>query len=148
MYALGTTALGLGAVLVAAEENNAALGWTGILVSLIGPSAGHIYAGESGHAVKASLLRTGGFVTFVAGAISASSVADCIDYCEGSGDGEGLMLLGGAVVVGATLYDFWDAARAARRTNEKQQRAYLVGPTMMSQTAGGLAPGLALSGSF
>ena len=43
-------------------------------LTLIGPSAGHIYAGEGTHAVKASLLRAGGVVIFAddSGALAAA----------------------------------------------------------------------------
>jgi len=145
---IGTTALGFGAMMVAAEERNDALAWAGIAGVLVGPSAGHIYAGENGHAVKMSLLRTGGLVVFAVGALSASSRPSCPQYCSYDDDnGEAAMWLGGALVVGATLYDFWDAGRAVRRFNDKQQHSYMVAPTMLSSPAGA-TPGVALAGQF
>lgn len=147
--AIGTTALGLGMIAAAAEDGNDGLGFAGLAVGLIGPSAGHIYAGENGHALRMSLLRAAGFATLIYGIIESESAYDCIDYCyeDTRNDGETAMWVGGAVLVGATLYDFYDAGRAARRFNEKQQRSYMVAPTMMS-SGGRTSPGFALSGQF
>lgn len=142
---IGATALGIGMFAAAADRDNEDLGWASIAVTLVGPSAGHIYAGEGGHALKMSLLRAAGFATFVYGALEDSSY-ECYDsYCENNDDGETAMWIGGAVVVGATLYDLYDAGRAAKRTNAKHQ--VMVAPTMMS-AAGGVTPGVALGGSF
>ncbi|MDB4962731.1 MAG: hypothetical protein JWP01_2730 [Myxococcales bacterium] len=148
--AIGATAAGLAATYVAVEEDNENLGVAGIALALIGPSAGHFYAGENGRAVKMSLLRTGGLLMMVYGAEQASNYAyDCQYDCNynDNNDGETAMLVGGAIILGATLYDFYDAGRAARRTNEKAARALTVAPTMMS-SQGVRSPGVALSGQF
>jgi hypothetical protein len=144
---IGATAAGLGAMYLAAQDHNENLAIAGLAVTLIGPSAGHLYAGENGHAVKMSLLRTGGLVMMIYGGSQDNTAYDCIDYCQKK-DGQTAILVGGAVILGATLYDFYDAGRAARRTNEKAARALTVGPTMMSSSGGRSSPGVALSGSF
>ncbi len=149
LLAAGATGLGLLTFFAAADDNNEELALVGAGLTLIGPSAGHIYAGENGHAVKMSLLRTGGLLTFIYGAVKATA-GDCIDYCQETtnGEGEAAMYLGGAVLVVGTLYDLYDSGRAARRFNEKAARTLTVGPTMMSSAKGGTSPGVALSGSF
>jgi len=149
--AVGVTGLGLVAILGGADDNNEELALAGLGMMLIGPSAGHIYAGENGHALKMTLLRTGGFLTFLWGAVKQTSSYDCIDYCyEDTSDNEGetAMYLGGAVFVLGTLYDIYDSGRAARRYNTKAARALTLGPTMMSAAQGQTSPGVALSGSF
>jgi len=149
LLAVGATGLGLLAVFGGADDNNEELALAGAALTLIGPSAGHIYAGENGHAVKMTLLRTAGLLTFAWGAVE-STQGDCIDYCyeDDSSEGETAMYLGGAVFVIGTLYDLYDSGRAARRYNEKAARALTLGPTMMSSARGGTSPGVALSGSF
>ena len=149
--AVGVTGLGLVAIFAGADDNNEELALAGLGMTLIGPSAGHIYAGENGHALKMTLLRTGGLLTFIWGAVKQNSSYDCIDYCyEDTSDNEGetAMYVGGAVFVLGTLYDIYDSGRAARRYNEKAARALTVGPTMMSAANGGTSPGVALSGRF
>ncbi len=149
LLAVGATGLGLLTFFAAADDNNEELALVGAGLTLIGPSAGHIYAGENGHAVKMSLLRTGALLTFIYGAVK-SSEGDCIDYCyeNDNDEGEAAMYLGGAVFIAGTLYDLYDSGRAARRFNEKAARTLTVGPTMMSSAKGGTSPGVALSGSF
>ncbi len=149
--AVGVTGLGLVAIFAGADDNNEELALAGVGMTLIGPSAGHIYAGENGHALKMTLLRTGGLLTFIWGAVKQDSSYDCIDYCyEDTSDNEGetAMYVGGAVFVLGTLYDIYDSGRAARRYNERAARALTVGPTMMSAANGGTSPGVALSGRF
>ncbi|MBA3457885.1 MAG: hypothetical protein H0T42_32685 [Deltaproteobacteria bacterium] len=153
LLAVGATGLGLLTMFAGADDENEELVLLGLGMTLIGPSAGHIYAGEKGHAVKMTLLRAGGLATFVWGAVKQSESAyDCIDYCyeedNDSSEGEAAMYIGGAVFVVGTLYDLYDSGRAARRYNEKAARALTVGPTMMSSAKGGQSPGVALSGNF
>lgn len=149
LLAVGATGLGLLTFFAAADDNNGELALVGAGLTLIGPSAGHIYAGENGRAVKMTLLRTGGLLTFIYGAVK-STQGDCIDYCyeTNNDEGEAIMYLGGAVFVAGVLYDLYDSGRAARRFNEKAARTLTVGPTMMSSAKGGPSPGVALSGTF
>lgn len=148
LLAVGATGLGLLAVYAGADDNNGELALAGAALTLVGPSAGHIYAGENAHAVKMTLLRTGALLTFAYGA-AKSTEGDCIDYCydNNNSDGDAAMYLGGAVFVIGTLYDLYDSGSAARRFNEKAAKLTL-GPTMMSSAKGGSSPGVALSGSF
>jgi len=149
LLSVGVTGLGFVGMLAGAKENNEELAWASLGLTLIGPSAGHIYAGEGGRALKMTLLRTAGLVTFVWGAVE-STEGDCYDYCyeNNNEEAEVAMYVGGAVVLISTLYDFYDSARAATRYNEKAARALTLGPTMMSSAKGGTSPGVALSGSF
>ena len=150
LWAVGTTVAGVVAIGAAFDEQSEGLLLLGTGLALVGPSAGHIYAGEGGHALKASLLRAGGLLVFTLGAIEYDSY-DCYDayYCEDSNDGEAAMWIGGLIVAGSTLYDLYDAGRAVRRYNDRQRKAaYQFSPTMMSKAGGGFTPGVGVTGSF
>lgn len=150
LWAIGTTVAGIATIGAAFDEESEGLLLLGAGLTLVGPSAGHIYAGEGSHAVKASLLRAGGVVVFTLGAIENGNY-ECYDayYCEDDDDGETAMWIGGLVVVASTLYDFYDAGRAVNRYNDRRRKAaYQVAPTMMSKAGGGFTPGVGVSGSF
>ncbi|GEM_PF-5155308 len=154
LWAVGTTVAGIAAIGAAFDEESEGLLLLGAGLTLIGPSAGHIYAGEGTHAVKASLLRAGGVVVFSLGAVAnANATSDCYDayYCEdNNSDGEAAMWIGGLIVVGSTLYDLYDAGRAVNRYNDRKRKAasYQFSPTMMSKAGGGVTPGVGVTGSF
>lgn len=154
LWSLGTTLAGVVMIGAAFEEESGGLLLAGAGLTLVGPSAGHIYAGETSHAIKASLLRAGGVIVFTLGAIEYDeSQYDCYDYyaCEESSEGEAAMWIGGLIVVGSALYDFYDSSRAVRRYNDKRRKAayqYQFSPTMMSTRGGGYTPGVGVTGSF
>jgi hypothetical protein len=117
---------------------------------LIGPSAGHLYAGETSHAVKMSALRIGALATFLLGLVPVISANDsrCGD-CGPQPSNDNLLpklalAAGGVGLVVATLYDLADAPRAARRAN---LRAFQLVPTAVP-TSTGMAPGAVLAGRF
>jgi hypothetical protein len=153
MLSLGTTAAGF-ALLAAAgkQDDGGGMGTLGVLALMIGPSAGHIYAGETGHAVGMSLVRGGAAVVFIAGVLKATMVygaSDCIDWCDSTNnrdDGATMMWVGGLSFVAATVYDIVDAPRAARRRNNKT-RQWQVNP-MMVGTSNAKTPGMGFAGRF
>jgi hypothetical protein len=154
MLSLGTTAAGLALLAAAGKQENGGGGTAtlGLLALLIGPSAGHIYAGETGHAVGMSLLRGAALVAFVAGVLKQTMVygADCIDCSDYHGsdsdNGATLMWVGGLSFIAATVYDIIDSPRAARRRNAKE-RSYMVQP-MFVQSPAGAVPALGFGGKF
>lgn len=153
LWSVGTTVAGVAAIAAAFDKESEGLLLVGAGLTLIGPSAGHIYAGEGSHALKASLLRAGGVLIFTLGAIAYDErYNDCYyDSCyyEENNDGETAMWIGGLIVVGSTLYDFYDAGRAANRYNDRKRKAmYQFSPTMMSTRGGGYTPGVGVTGSF
>lgn len=151
MLSIGTTAAGF-ALLAASgkqgSDDGAGMGMLGALALMVGPSAGHIYAGEAGHAVGMSLVRSGAALVFLVGALKATmSYSDCWE-CDGSRDnGAGLMWTGGLAFVAATVYDIIDAPRAARRRNNKT-RQWQVNPMMVGAMSNARTPGMGLSGTF
>jgi len=126
-----------------------ALAGAGVLV--IGPSAGHAYAGEWGTAGVLALGRVGGVALATYGVIGMIGCIECDDTVEqdddDSGAAVGLLLLGTAVYVGTTVYTIIDAPRAARRTNRRAAARMMVSPTIIT-TPSGRATGLALVGAF
>lgn len=154
ILALGTTLGGFALMGAGADRGNDHVMVAGMAMVLIGPSAGHFYAGETSHAVKMSLLRTGGALVLGMGLVASLTTEDvsagapcptdsvsCTTTTHGHGDRrtpERMMWLGGGVLVAATLYDLWDAHNAARRTNEKAQRAWTIAP-MIAPGAGGFS---------
>jgi hypothetical protein len=157
MLSLGTTALGLALIAGAANDNHGdGMATLGLITLMVGPSAGHFYAGETGHAVGTSLLRGGAFLAFVVGVIKATSVAavgaDCFDCSSGSSyerdrrDGERLMWIGGLSFVALSIYDIIDGPRAVRRRNERG-RGFMMAPAMVAAPSGPV-PAVGLSGRF
>jgi hypothetical protein len=160
LLAIGATALGYVALGGSGGDDNAALGFIGVAGALVGPSAGHIYAGENGHALKMSLLRTGAIAAVVAGMIRVMSSAvddsDCLSDCSGDRawhdyqrNGEVMIYAGGITFVAATIYDIVDASRAARRYNDKHKaRPWQVAPSLARDAGGGVSPAFVVSGRW
>ena len=122
---LGSAGL-LGAGVASAGNGHVAMLGVGALASVVGPSIGHIYAGE---------YLTAGLVTRVVGmaafALGASVIVNCDD--EGCDTVPGtLMLVGAGVYLAGAIYDIATAPRAARRWNAKHHvwvMPTVVGPT-------------------
>lgn len=138
--AVGTTLGGLAVVAATVKYNLGATGWIGVTGLLVGPSAGHIYAGAWGHALGMTALRTAGALVMTVGLIEATTV-----YSDGPQpdhrNGKAMFVVGGAAYLIGTLYDLYDARGAVRRENA---RALAVVP--MASTQGGY--GLAVAGRF
>jgi hypothetical protein len=149
---LGTGA-GFGMMVAGARWELSGLSLAGFAATLIGPSAGHFYAGEAGRGLVHTGLRAGAVATVVAGA--TWGFFDCLDLygedtCEFS-PGATALIIGGVVLgAGSTIYSLYDAPRAARRHNARARRLMLVPApmTVQSSGAGSAGFGLHLGGSF
>lgn len=130
MLGAGLIATGIG-IGLQGDQDSLATGLTvaGATTLLVAPSFGHVYAGEGGHALKMSLLRTGVLVggTAVGAGLAFALGRDCTELCQGysvfvlAGFGVGAA---GAAVLGA--YDIFDAHRAADRHNERERTIAIV----------------------
>jgi hypothetical protein len=150
------TALALGGTLVgwvmilSAREGNEGLALAGLAVATIGPSAGHFYAGETGHALGTSLLRTAAVGAFFAGLVSLFEESECDfeDVCKDDSGKAAALLWGGLISFSVlTAYDLMDAGAAARRTNNRHQRTLMFTPTLLPTHAGPV-PAVSLTGRF
>jgi len=160
LLSIGATLGGLAVMSAGAQRESGEVFLTGAALMVIGPSAGHFYAGETGHGVKMSLLRTGAALVFGVGVISQiTGVCDVAvgENGEGGGcghsrtdreTGEKLLWIGGGAFVAATLYDFWDAHNAAHRANVRAARRYTIAPSIMGSASGTRVPGIVLAGQF
>ncbi len=158
LLAIGTTLGGFALSYAGARNGSDDVIAGGALMMLVGPSVGHFYAGETGHGVKMSLLRTGGALVLGMGLVAGMNTASgaACDGCKVQPHGhddddttaERMVWLGAGTLVVATLYDFWDAHRAAGRANEKAARTWSLAPSMMTGASGTTIPALTLGGSF
>lgn len=125
-------------------------GWALATASyVVGPSAGHLYAGEASHAAGFSALRLGlggaGLALMADGLVEHM---DCEEYgSDGSGCG-GLEIAAGitlfATSTALVFYDIVDAPRAARRAPGRAPAVALL-PAVLADGRGGRTPGLALA---
>lgn len=148
LIAFGGMAVGSLTLAAAAKSDNAGLFWLGVAGLTIGPSAGHVYAGEAGRAAKTTLVRAVSLLPFGFGLLVLT--ANCYDGppCNrNDGAAEALMVLGGVLFAGTTLYDVIDSPAAARRANRRQERAWRLAPTVVPASTG-IAPALSVIGRF
>lgn len=153
LLALGSTfaPVGAGVGMILAGDGDVDL--AGALLigagALIGPSLGHFYANEWGRGLATVGLRAlgalGGFgltglgFVFAFGQMPAAGVACLV----------GAAALG-LTTLGLAIYDFVDAADAARRYNRKQRvrRRLAIAPTLSKTASGRQRYGVALTGTF
>ncbi len=159
LLAIGATIGGIALTASGLDRDNGNVVLGGAALTLIGPSVGHFYAGETAHGVKMSLLRGGAALVLGVGFVERTFVVDCAPSVDGSpeggcntGDtrrnGERMMWIGGATLIGATLYDLWDAHNAAHRANVKAARSWSIAPGIMAGASGTTVPALALAGTW
>jgi hypothetical protein len=150
LLAVGGTVGGFALSMYAAERDSTGLGVLGFSATMVGPSLGHLYAGETGHALVTTAIRTAGIVTFAAAFGDAFCIL-CSDQDQSPAERRdeqvsGLIAFAGfGVYASATVYDLIDARHAARRAN---RRTTVATPTILVSPDGARAPGLVLGGSF
>lgn len=146
---LGTGA-GFGMMAAGARWNLDGLSLAGFAVTLVGPSAGYFYAGETERGLAHTGLRAGAVAAVIAGA--AWGLFDCFDLagedtCDFS-PGATVLIAGGVVAgLGSTIYSLVDAPRAARRHNARARRLMLA-PAPVAGAGQVSGFGLQLAGQF
>ena len=146
--AFATTAVGIGTTIAGDRRHDRTLELAGAAIALIGPSAGHLYADEALHAIGGLTLRSAAVVALAVGVsemLPRFEADNCIQNqpCGGRDDddhqtrGRILAIAGGVTLLTATVYDLYDAHRAAAREN----RRVMIVPTILPGGAG-----LAISG--
>lgn len=148
--ALLGTGTGFGMMVAGGRWKLDGLSLAGFAVTLIGPSAGHFYAGENGRGLAHTGLRVSAVAAILVGAVWG--LGDCLgdtdeDTCDLS-PGATAAIAGGVVVgLGSMVYSLYDAPRAARRHNARARQLYVV-PAPMAGTGQSSGFGLQLGGRF
>jgi hypothetical protein len=147
--AVGVTIAGyaLGAASEPLERDHPRVATTMLAASFVlsaaGPSAGHLYAGEPGHALRWTAIRGAGLLVGVTG---TSVAIHGYDRDQGYWFAAATFATIGLATYAAGLsWDLFDAHRAAGRANRRTaaaQSRIAVTPTM------GSSPGLAIVGVF
>lgn len=111
----------------------------------VGPSIGSWYAGKIGGIGIAG--RSLGALMMLVGIVELISGEDCDYECSSNEDQGGLLLLGGgALWVGSTLYDWYAAGEAAHEWNREHGVTW--GPTVIGGAGASRAPGFAVGMQF
>jgi hypothetical protein len=145
VLSVGGTALSLGLVLAGASSNNATLVGTGLLSSLVTPSAGEIYAGKP--------LTAGMGIRLVSAASAVAGVGEAFkcflasSTCQNDPALAGVLITAGALgYATGILYDIATAGAAADEYNRKHNLH--VTPTVLRTPSSGPAVGVGIGGSF
>ena len=77
--AIGGTVAGFALMAAGGNAESEELGWLGLGVAVVGPAAGHLYAGEIGHGVLTSTLRAASIASFAVGFDMSFCLFDCSD---------------------------------------------------------------------
>jgi hypothetical protein len=126
-----------------------ALGFSG---TIVGPSLGHLYAGDKKHALLTTGLRlaTGGLFASSLGVFVSDANSCVLDFDEPKaicGPARVLTDASFVALVGLGVYDIIDAARAPKRASKAKERSISLAPAILP-TAGGPQVSLAIGGSF
>ena len=155
--ALGLSLLGTGAgvaALFAAShvDDGEMVGALGVAALVVGPSLGHLYAGEPGRAVRHAGVRLGALAIMGAGlAMVLSSPCafgsenECPEIREDAG--VGLFLAGAFLGAGSAAYSVIDAPLAAARTN-RAASSLVLAPAPVLGPDRSTAFGLVLTGTL
>lgn len=146
--AVAATAVGIGVTKLGVDHHARGVELAGYAMIAFGPSAGHVYADETVHAVAGFALRGTAILALSIGIDEMTPREEAAICAVGQPCGTGLenhqtrgkllALAGGATLVAATLYDLYDAHRAVVR-----ERPVQIVPV---PTQGGA--GVAITGQF
>lgn len=154
MLSLGITVGGLGLAYLADEmdrgtsDSAGALGTLGGIAFMVGPTTGHIYAGNTWN--TGLKWRLGGLGVGLGGIVFALSQCDIFEGCtedeEDAADVGAAIAVGGVIMyAGGTIYEIATAGRSAREYNIEYSRRRL---QMQIVPMAGRSPGLTLAGTF
>ncbi|HEY8144037.1 MAG TPA: hypothetical protein VIG06_15230 [Kofleriaceae bacterium] len=150
---LGTGA-GVAALVAASHvDRGEYVGAAGLAVLVVGPSLGHIYAGEPDRGVRHAAVRLGAVATMVTGlAVVFSSPCafgseqECPETREEIG--LGIFVAGALLGAGSAIYSIVDAPLAARRTNRRSTSSATLLPAPIIGPDRSTGFGLLLGGSL
>jgi hypothetical protein len=147
------TGLVLGSFLLATDSSpyNQPMFYSGLGLSVLGPSAGEYYTGQ--YLTWGEAVRGGAVLLAVLGATRTESTT-CLDTGVTNGctsiDNKGIAFLGLAAIayVGGMFYDVLDAPDAVDRYNYKQRIQMQITPGPMPSVSGPPGGGVWLRGKF
>ena len=153
---VGPAMIGLSALAMNSDINRSIAGGlttVGLLATLVGPSAGHFYAGR-GAATPLLVLTTGIAIASVGALVGMFpdfshelSTGD-LHQSVGNWTGPGILIgIGAATYIAGTVLDIATSRSAVRQANREHHVDLQVTP-MMSRTTAGNTTGVALTGSF
>ncbi|NVB83666.1 MAG: hypothetical protein HOV81_35155 [Kofleriaceae bacterium] len=155
---LGVTAGGLGLMVLGSsldhgsEKDGETFATLGSLAFLIGPTVGHVYAGNTWNTgLKWRLASLGISVGGLVYALSQCGILDdCTDEEMNGADVGAAVAVGGMIsFFGATIYEVATAPSSARQYNLEYTRYRMnVRPHMQIVPMAGRAPGFSLAGTF
>jgi hypothetical protein len=157
MYlSLGVTTLSLSTLFYASRATSGTpstplqvIGVVGLAGLVAGPSAGHIYAGEYGHAAVTTVLRGGALAAVLVGVTRITTTSLCDGPC-GTDDKKrngGIMAIAGAATyVLSTAYDLIDAPRSVKRRHRERARSTRLAPSVVTDASGSISPAIGVSG--
>lgn len=134
---LGGTLVSFGALAGGMALDNAPLGISGLIGTIVAPSWGHWYQGR--FVTPTVALRT---LSGLATLVTLGLAVVCGDHCDGSGLAGIVFVGGGLTYIGATTYEIIDAPRKARKHNQRIE-ALGIAPVVTQGAAG-----LSLGGRF
>jgi hypothetical protein len=148
---IGATALGVGLTYVGGKSNSDLTIVSGIVLTGLGPTAGHWYAGEHfTWGLAARLVGTGVFAIGVSQLdidLGLCFQEECPPRPPPDNTAAYTFMIAGAVLVGGgAIYDIATAPSAADDYNASHAMA--VTPTVLRDAHGDATPGLALVGRF
>ena len=120
------------------------VGYAGLAMLAVGPSAGHIYTRHYGRALLGTGARVAGpFLLLLA------LVGDCESDCDDGRVARTVALGAGAsLIVGSTLYGLMDRPLSAKRANKADRSSMTFSPTPMRGPQGSSGWGASASLSF
>lgn len=146
--AIGTTLAGVALMAIGGDSDSEPLAFVGAGLTTIGPSAGHIYAGEGAHAATSSLIRAGAIGIAGIGVGMSFCIFDCEDVdIDQRRAGTMIAFVGVGLFAAATIYDVVDAHQAADRAN-RRAADLAASPAIIRSPDGARAPGMVLTGRF
>jgi hypothetical protein len=135
------------------DQENETLMTVGFAGFLVGPSAGHLYATGNLRAPGLLIRSTGVLVGMVGVGVLVAGGLGCIDIGEPpyppcddhASEGNAILGVSAAVIVGGAIYDIATAGRATRRANA---RRWALAPTLLRSNTQSPTVGLGFSGAF
>ena len=146
LWSIGATAAGAGLVYAGGIGRSDALQLGGFGVMLLGPTAGHWYAGRPATIGLGARVLGVGLLGFGFANSNFLCSFDEPPSCHDDRGAQAMMLVGGGLLLAGTVWDLATLPGAVGEYNDEHRLS--IAPTAARDAHGDLAPGLVLGGSF